>query len=403
MKKNTLIPLTVLLVVFIFTTAIDPQNNVRWLVEPKFQDADDFSEGRAAVKLNGKWGYIDVNGKMVIRPRYDLAFEFSEGLAWVRTTDNRCYFIDPSGTVVIDLKDIDSCDGFHEGLSLARKKIPGSGERVGFIDKKGEWAVQALYGNAWSFNEGMAWVELNGKFGYIDTTGKAVVPLQFDDAYSFKDGMGRVRKEGKWGFVNTKGEIVVELKYKDALNFSEGLAAVQNERGWNYINKKDEIVIQTQCVYAGFFHNGLAVCTCYSTDFTNLTDGYMNTAGDTVIPYNYKNAWNFDYGRAWVRTKNNTYAIIDESGTVIKEFPKLCPLRERFEEKLCSFESECGYSRKVGFVDINGRIVIEAQFDYEYNEAQDRDYNSLDRKLFFTEGIACVRFKGKWGYIKNPL
>lgn len=32
--------------------------NKRWVVPPIFEDAEDFSEGYAAVKLNGKWGYI---------------------------------------------------------------------------------------------------------------------------------------------------------------------------------------------------------------------------------------------------------------------------------------------------------------------------------------------------------
>ena len=40
-----------------------------------------FSEGLAAIERNGKWGYIDKEGKDVIPCRYEGAHNFSEGLA----------------------------------------------------------------------------------------------------------------------------------------------------------------------------------------------------------------------------------------------------------------------------------------------------------------------------------
>ena len=33
------------------------------------------------IEKNGRFGYIDRNGRMVIQPQYDWAFPFSEGLA----------------------------------------------------------------------------------------------------------------------------------------------------------------------------------------------------------------------------------------------------------------------------------------------------------------------------------
>ncbi|HBK98487.1 MAG TPA: hypothetical protein DD001_14790 [Microcoleaceae bacterium UBA10368] len=35
------------------------------------------------------------------------------------------------------------------------------------------------------YEEGLARVEINGKFGYIDKTGKIIIPLQLDDTYFF--------------------------------------------------------------------------------------------------------------------------------------------------------------------------------------------------------------------------
>ena len=40
-----------------------------------------FNEGMAAVKLNGKFGFVDTTGKEVIPCKYDLVRFFSDGLA----------------------------------------------------------------------------------------------------------------------------------------------------------------------------------------------------------------------------------------------------------------------------------------------------------------------------------
>ncbi|EPU0168906.1 WG repeat-containing protein, partial [Campylobacter coli] len=38
---------------------------------PKFDDTRSFWEGLAGVKLNGKYGFIDKSGKIVIEPIFD--------------------------------------------------------------------------------------------------------------------------------------------------------------------------------------------------------------------------------------------------------------------------------------------------------------------------------------------
>ena len=44
--------------------------------------ADYFSEGFVRVKKDGKWGFIDNNGKVVIEPQFRNVSAFGEGLAW---------------------------------------------------------------------------------------------------------------------------------------------------------------------------------------------------------------------------------------------------------------------------------------------------------------------------------
>jgi hypothetical protein len=50
----------------------------------EYDDAKPFSDGLAAVKKDGKWGYIDTGGRVDIPFEYTNVTSFSEGLAAVK-------------------------------------------------------------------------------------------------------------------------------------------------------------------------------------------------------------------------------------------------------------------------------------------------------------------------------
>src|SRR5882762_3272760 len=52
------------------------------------------------VPVNGRWGYISVDGKIVINPSFAIAGSFSEGLAAVRDDEGGFYYIDTTGNVI---------------------------------------------------------------------------------------------------------------------------------------------------------------------------------------------------------------------------------------------------------------------------------------------------------------
>ncbi len=91
------------------------------------------------VMKDGKWGYIDKAGKIVIPLKYSSEDEFSEGLAAVQV------------------------------------EVEG---KWGYIDKTGKVLIPAQWSSAVGFSEGLAavQVEVDGKWGYIDKTGKYVWP-----------------------------------------------------------------------------------------------------------------------------------------------------------------------------------------------------------------------------------
>jgi len=54
--------------------------------------------------------------------------------------------------------------------------------------------------------EGLARVELNGKYGYIDKEGKVVIPIKYDFVGDFKGWLAPVQLNGKYGCIDKKGK-----------------------------------------------------------------------------------------------------------------------------------------------------------------------------------------------------
>lgn len=192
---------------------------------------------------NGKFGFKDSVGNVIVLPRYDYyGYGFFDNLMVVNT-----------------------------GGKVSPTDVFGGG-KWGFINTKGKEVIPCKYDNVRDFSEGLAVVNiggefgtslvLGGKYGYIDTTGKEVVPLRYDDANDFSEGLAPVVLNGKCGYINKKGKEVIPFKYNVAGKFSEGLAVVSignMETGkWGFIGKNGKEIIPLKYDYAESFKNGKA-------------------------------------------------------------------------------------------------------------------------------------------------
>ena len=108
------------------------------------------------------------------------------------------------------------------------------------------------------FSEGLAKVELNGKYGFIDITGQEVIPLKYDDAYVFREGLAEVKLNGKWGYIDKTGKEIISLKYDYTHSFYDGLASVKLNGKSGFIDKTGKEVIALKYDNAYSFYNGKA-------------------------------------------------------------------------------------------------------------------------------------------------
>jgi len=157
----------------------------RPLFSQRFDDAKDFSEELAPVKIDGKWGFINKTGALVVKPQFDSADSFSDGLALV-SQNGLSGFITHDGTFAV-APQFKYAEHFVDGLSLVGKDWPGAtNNNFWYIDRTGRQAIPDSFPLATSFFKGLAHVKLPeekgkiptnlwaGIFAYIDRTGKKV-------------------------------------------------------------------------------------------------------------------------------------------------------------------------------------------------------------------------------------
>lgn len=315
---------------------IDRSGNL--VIEPRFDSVSPFNEGLAVVEVEGRHGYIDNTGEIVIEPVFGTAASFSEGLALVSTGDG-FGFIDKAGRRVIEPR-FELAASFREGLACVL--VEGN---YGYIDRTGSFAIEPVYWTAFSFSDGLACVQYDNNdyheivagdrksgdpvymevldniiTGYIDPSGRPVIWPRFQGAWPFSGGFARVTIEDKeWfidqsgritfpahppgldpgtysftgvffhdgmvcvsvgekaGYMDARGNLAIQPVYDDACDFSEGLAAVSMGDKWGYVDKSGDLVIEMRFDHAGDFHEGLAYVE------TGEERGYIDSTGTMVI------------------------------------------------------------------------------------------------------------------------
>jgi len=200
-----------------------------------------------------KYGYKDVNGKIIIPAIYGRAENFSEGLACVNMDPpfgaggGKGYgYIDINGTLVIPFM-FQSADDF----SCSRAAVRFQG-KYGYINKLGKIVIPCMYGWTKPFKEGLAAVTMDnyfdngfhGKWGYIDTSGTLKIAVQYDDTRYFSEGLAGVGMAGgnpavtKWGFIDKTGKLVIPFQFDDITrDFTDGRAKVKTGDDRIYIDK----------------------------------------------------------------------------------------------------------------------------------------------------------------------
>lgn len=180
------------------------------------QIGDVFGQYIVVMKYKGevlKYGYIDNNGKEIIKPQYDIAYPFNEGLAVV-VKNGKYMIINPENKVQYEFED----------------------------------GYQAYS----SFKDGFLKIEKEGKFSFLSKDFK-ICPLQFDGVEDFNEGYALVtnfvNNVKTYNFIDTQYNILFtnELDgYEFADSFYSGYArigkTIDDTFYYSYIDKEGKLL-----------------------------------------------------------------------------------------------------------------------------------------------------------------
>lgn len=165
---------------------VDRTMNPKEVTEMIYQE----SEGYRAVKRNGRYGFIDREGRLRIANRYEGVQPFREGFAAV--------------------------------------KILG---KWGFINLHDNITVQPVYDEVESFENKRALVRQKGMYGLIDPQGKLVLPVRYQSIEALPSGNLLIRIDNLYGLADASGKMLITARYDKLIDTGKGyVIAVKNDK-----------------------------------------------------------------------------------------------------------------------------------------------------------------------------
>ena len=239
------------------------------------------------------YGLIDTEGNEVLSMCWSSIGSSTDGLAVVANEDYKCniLMIESGDFLLADW--VDNCTVFSDGWSACLND-----DKVFFVDRHGsiiatsytyvdwypeggEFVVQDEQGQWYLFNpaeqrttsvsaetvllprEGLAPVQINGKWGYCDLSGMLVIPCIYDSVSSFRNGRAYVNIGDFYYYITSDGECIGNQAYLFANPFSEGYAACLdiNTEKVGFIDLDGNWYIEPQYLFNGstWFSDGVCI------------------------------------------------------------------------------------------------------------------------------------------------
>lgn len=213
--------------------------------------------------------------------------------------------------------------------------------------------LKETYGYIDCFHENMAIVSnhsfpsKNTKYGFIDTTGKLVIPMEFSKINQFHEGLALVSKGDSDYFIDKTGKTVLNVSdYDFNGGYTKGLVKVGKDdisgnpflAKQGYIDTNGKVVIPFEYMEIESFSNGMALATKYIPN-VGLRMGVVNLQNEPVIPFDYSFLDGF---------KDGLSIAVKGCDLIIS------PDAERIDSKKCRY----------GMIDSQNKTLVP--FDYQF-------------------------------------
>jgi len=313
---------------------------------------------------NGKWGYVNTKGEIVVEPKYKRCYPFRNGLAKV---DGNKFINSKGEELKVQYKLIDTRE-FKEGLVAVNIK-----EKWGYMNTEGELEIPAIYQKVTDFNNGFAVVSKENEFYIIDINGNKTEVKTTEELIKIKkfyEGLaiivinkinGDKANSGiRFGFINENAKVIIEPKYLKVGNFHGGMAWFRTiDRKIGFINKKGEEVIEPQFRVAGNFDPISGLARIEYVENEKKVKGYVNMKGEIKHFENSTIFKHFTEGLC-VEKKDDLVGFIDATGNWVIE-PKY-KVATPFLNGFSKAKMMVNRKPKWGIINKKGEWVIEPNY-----------------------------------------
>ncbi|MFA4985078.1 MAG: WG repeat-containing protein [Candidatus Brocadiia bacterium] len=264
-----------------------------------FDEIMGYSDNLIAVRSGSRYGFVDMQGNVVLPIVYEGIGRFSEGLCPAKARLN------DDGSI-----NMSEPEPEEDGKPIK--------SRWGYIRKDGTFAIPPRFFSAYAFCNGIAHVTSINSYGshavhelFIDTEGKFVKEDREDP--KFRDRWGGMLTENPPPKAPT-GDWCVgrRLRSNDYVTeWSEGIYLWGSGILIDLYGRK----LTPVCKKIGDLHEGLAAFQTASGEY-----GYLDAKGAVAIPPRF--SWAGDFSEGLAPVSDGTYGFIDRDGKKMFELPK---------------------------------------------------------------------------------
>ena len=232
----------------------------------RFEVANPFSEELAAVRIDGRYGFIDTAGRFAIAPRFQAAGAFTQGYAEVRL-DNASGIVDRAGRLVVPAR-FARIVPFANHVFIARP-LPRAGSAYRSLDERLEGLSDIGFitsgGPGGLYDSRRGW--LTGQdlqFRLFDTPARGLIWAGKENA-DHEDVWGLLRLDGTWRVTPrynhvqqlVEGRAIVTSMPDHALPYDQRTDAIR----WGAVDGNGKLVVPLRYAYLSYSQGGYLYAT----------------------------------------------------------------------------------------------------------------------------------------------
>lgn len=358
---------------------IDSHGNEIISPDSGIEVADNIVDGLVAFRCDERVGFIDAMGNLVLKLKYESIGSFVDGYAIVSRVMYGSFYDDNNHYDEISLYGVINCS-FKEIIPCVFKKMQYERESGLF---KTEVGYKTL--------DGRFIADYNGKPVFIDN--KYIYCKEFinDCAISVRTEKDSIY----YGLINPKSEDILPPIYNGLKLVGDRLYRFKLNDKFGLIDDSGNIVLPNIYDGLGEFEEGLALLVVKDgpgNNDENKLYGYVDSKGSIVLPpeYNFMGKRCNSHAVVMKDSVWGLFSLLNHDVTIMEEATYLGP----YMDGLCRINIGGIFNTTTkevklgnwGFVDVNGQMVIEPEYD---------------RVLNFHDGIAAIKSYGQWGFINK--